>query len=104
MNNVNHKKKALINSIIWFLSLQIIGYFTSGQINVLEKPVLTPLSIYWVGVSVYVIFFSCPLLFSIKHHANQANLKPISFIATVLLLQHGLWVILTVVELVRSLF
>ena len=104
MNTVDHKKKAIIQSIIWFLSLQIIGYFSSTNTKALGSSYVQPFQIYTIGILAYVLLFSCPLLFSVKRHAKQANLKIFSYLVTALLLQHFLWVILILVKLVQALF
>ena len=92
------KRIVKLLSLIWFLSLQLMGHLCSTYIS--DIP-LTQLSVYHYIILGYVFLYSCPLLLSIRRHAIAAEMKLAKLVSTLLIGHHTLWVVLTFIEVLK---
>ena len=107
MKDINHKEKAKRLCILCLIFLIISGSCASAFLNSkdeLERNAsLEVFSSYQFAALAIILFCSCPLLLSIRHHARIARLKTIEASSCVILLHHIIWIILLASEMVCSL-
>ena len=90
--------------LIWLALLYLIGMFLSVRLEVQDSTANSnteSISMrYQVFAFAYVLFCSTPLLFAIRKYAKMAGMKIGKVFANIMILQHIVWMILFVLEIV----
>ena len=104
MKENNHKKMVKIKSIVWFISLQAVGYVFSVYMEKCSNDSTSQSVLYyWIAMG-YIFFYSFPLLLSIRYHAVAAEMKILQLLSTVLIGHHIIWIFLTLINMMNFLY
>lgn len=95
MHNGSNAKKAKKLVLIWvivFIFINICMSYFNAKYQ-LKNPI--GLSV----MAIYAIFISCPLLLRARNYAKLAGMRKTVLFSGVMLLQHSVWLILGMLEL-----
>ena len=106
MDAQKSKKIAKVLTILWLtvflLTSLVMGIYYWGTLITTGESPISYFSAYHIIVTLFVAFFSIPLLFAIRFFSKAAKTKGLLIFTFILLFHHFLWLTMNIITMLNT--